>query len=65
MAPVTLARPAGRPRYPLAVIDPDGNLKGQIMSVLEAHGVTCDQILLVMDEVKADRSKLGDYFSVR
>jgi hypothetical protein len=65
MAPVTFTRPAGRPRYPLAAIDPEGDLKGQIMSVLGAHGVTCDQVLLVMDEVKGDRSKLGDYFSVR
>ncbi|MGF1665044.1 MAG: hypothetical protein ACFCVC_02115 [Acidimicrobiia bacterium] len=64
MAPVTFTRPAGTPRYPLAVIDPKVNLKGQIMSVLEAHGVTCDQILLIMDEVKADRSKLGDYFTL-
>ncbi len=65
MAPVTFTRPAGKPRYPLAEIDPAGNLKGQIMNVLEAQGVTCDQILLVMDEVKADRSKLGDYFVLR
>jgi hypothetical protein len=65
MAPVTFTRPTGKPLYPLASIDPDGNLKGQIASVLEAHGVTCDQILRVMDEVKADRSKLGDYFSIR
>jgi hypothetical protein len=62
MTPVPFVRSDGRPRYPLAVIDPKGNLKGQIMTVLEAHGVTCDEILAVMDEVKAEPAKLSEYF---
>lgn len=62
MTPIALTRPDGEPRYPLAVVDPGGNLKGQIMTVLEAQGVTCDEILAVMDEVKADPSRLGAFF---
>ena len=65
MTPVALSRRSGAPFFPLAELTPGGNLKQEILAVLASHGVTCDRILEIMDEVKADPGALDRWLVVR
>ncbi len=65
MTPIAFSRRRGTPHFPLAEIMPTGNMKQEVLRVLESHGVPCDRILEIMDEVKADPAALERWFSVR
>lgn len=65
MTPVAFTRRTGTPYFPLAEITPSGNLKQEVLRVLESHGVTCDRILEIMDDVKSDPSALERWFRVQ
>jgi hypothetical protein len=65
MTPVGLTAPQGSPLFPLAAIDPSGNLKQQAYLALLAHGVTCERILEILDEIRADPAAIASFFEVR
>ena len=64
MTPVPLSKPGGQPVFPMLRISRDSDLKQQVLSVLMAHGVTCDRILEIMDQVKSNPDALHRWFQV-
>ncbi len=67
MTPITLKWFADRPVYAGITIPADAagpELKRLLLTRLEAHGVTCDRILDILDDVRADPSRLSAWVSV-
>lgn len=67
MTPIALKWFADRPVY-AGITIPEGTqgaeLKRLLLSRLEAHGVTCDRILDILDDVRADPSRLSAWVTV-
>ena len=65
--PLAPSRPAGRPIYPTVRVSGDlglPDLKRELLVGLERCGVTCDRIVEVIDQVRADRARLAYWVSV-
>ncbi len=67
VTPITLKWFANRPVYASITI-PAGTegseLKRVLYSSLESHGVTCDRILDILDDVRADPTRLSAWVNV-
>ncbi|MDH4118211.1 MAG: hypothetical protein OEX04_16565 [Acidimicrobiia bacterium] len=64
MTPVTIRNHKPGPVFPLVGFDPSANPKSELPPKLAAHGVTCDEILAILDDVRANRDRLRHWFRI-
>jgi hypothetical protein len=67
VTPITLKSFSSGPVYPHVRVSGSvrgADLKQELYVMLEAHGVTCDRILDILDDVKARPERLSAWVSV-
>lgn len=68
MTPITLKSTRPGPVYPLialaATFGSTAELKRNMLLALESHGITCDRILDMIDDVKVDPGRLDQWVRV-
>lgn len=67
MTPITLKSFSSGPVYPQVRVSESvrgSELKQELYARLEAHGVTCDRILDILDDVRARPERLAAWVSV-